>query len=269
MSCTADLTSDAIKKSGISKTSREKGLKLIKQMIQAHGGLKNWQSTGSVRVTIRDYWPSWLMRTLGMPWEFSGQKVQLDWAQGTDNSRLTFLEGKAKGNIWGIQNWSPYVKRHNNIEFEENNEIKFWLPTMQYFIEAPFRIREANIVGYMGEKVLKLHNKKVKYDLVFASWKTYKPQSDIDQYVLWINRETKLMEFIQYTVRDMMSFMTAALHYKNFTRVGGVWFAKKMTIVSNPGEDNITHDMHIEKISIKQKFTPNYLLPNPKVKTRK
>lgn len=41
-----------------------------------------------------------------------------------------------------------------------------------------------------------------KYNLVFCTWKETKAYEENNHYVVWINKETGIMDFVQYTIRE-------------------------------------------------------------------
>jgi hypothetical protein len=91
-------------------------------------------------------------------------------------------------------------------------KVSFYLPAIQYFAELPFRILVAPIVTYMGQDALR------SCDKVFATWERPEPHGEHDQYILWINRETQLIELAQYTVRDQFKFIKATILYEDVLR---------------------------------------------------
>ena len=60
----------------------------------------------------------------------------------------------------------------------------------------PFRFPSAGIISYAGETALG----EVPYDLVFVSWNSPEPQEDFDQYIVRVNQQTKLVDYLRYTV---------------------------------------------------------------------
>ena len=89
--------------------------------------------------------------------------------------------------------WATYkIKPSGDVEFKEDKTLKTLLPTIQYWFEFPFRIIESDIVTYAGEASLN----GTDYDLVFTSWGKAEPQKKIDQYLIYINKETHLIDYI-------------------------------------------------------------------------
>ena len=106
----------------------------------------------------------------------------------------------------------------NKVVFEKHKDAYFWTPTYQYFIEFPMRIQEANAVSYAGQKEI---NEKL-CEGILASWNTTKPQKKTDQYLIWIDPATNRIEKLEYTIREVMSFVTGAALFKDYKNYNGI-----------------------------------------------
>ena len=96
------------------------------------------------------------MGRFAKPWQQMNQKIQLDMLNNSFTSRCTLLDGEQKGDIWGIQSWATYKRtgKNTSVIWEEDDNIEFYLPTLQYFIEFPFRIFSAEIIADAGETTI-------------------------------------------------------------------------------------------------------------------
>ncbi len=258
--CLSDIRTPYLKDKGVSDANIKKGKTLLKEMAAAHG-MDAYLSHKNVQIKLRDEWTKGIKRAAAMPWHKNKELVQLQYLVNTYDSRLMFLEGKAKNDIWGLQNWMSYEqKKGEEAVLKKSKKIKFWLPTVQYFMMMPFAIQEAEIVSYAGEEML---NGK-KYDLVFASWKTDAPQKNIDQYLLWINQQTKLLEIAQYSIRDMAGFMKGAMTYEDFKEIDGVTIGFKQTATGVPGNlKKYLHRYWVEDFQFDVEAPKNSFYPAP------
>jgi len=241
-----------------------KGMKILSEMSKAHS-LKTWDTINTYSVHVTDEFFG-LLGKFGNP--FPNNKAAFDFTliPKTFTSRAIFTDDKWKDIIWGIQSWKTYSNKGNTkSEFHAENDklIEFWLPTYQYFFEVQLRVFEADKISYAGERE---YNGKL-YDLVFASWKSDKPQKDIDQYILWVERETKLLKRIQYTVRDQYRWIHATLFYNEYKNIGGLLIPKKMRIsLMSSNEDKIIHEINLTNIRLNEKEKMDLLL-DPKLGT--
>jgi hypothetical protein len=237
--CTVDLRPDPVRESGITPAEAERGRALLAELSKAHGGLERWRGHRTARVVLRDTWPSAMWRALAMPWEANGQSLELTTRLGTDDSRIRFAEPPEKDTVWGVQNWATYIAEPGEEPtFVDDDNVKFWVPTMTYFFEAPFRLHEADVVTAMDPVEID----GATYDRVFLSWGQAAPRDDIDQYVVWIDRTTGRLAFLSYTVRDIMDSAQGLMHYSDYREVDGIWVAYAMAVVDAP--DTLEPGLH-------------------------
>ena len=133
---------------------------------------------------------------------------------------------------------AKFINSKGEPENMKKKDIRFWLPTYQYFIELPFRIIEADAVSYLGST----RKNDMRYDRIMASWNTLKPQRKIDQYILWIN-EDGILDFIEYTIRDQYGFLKGSASVNRFDIIDGVWVPTEIEIMSNLGKEDLLHKM--------------------------
>lgn len=237
-----DIDSDAAKE----RIRRIQGEEWILKMSKAHGGRDQWLKQGTSQIEFRDLWPNFLMKTLAMPWEFSGQRIRLTTQLSTDNMYVEFIDGKTKGAIWGTQNWHSYSVSNGKLSWENDDTTLFWLPTTNYFFHLPMRIQEADKVYFVDEVALGTKT----YAKVIASWKTIAPQRNIDQYVLWINKKTHMLDFAEFTVRSMGAGLSGTAAYERYKKTRGISIAHKITLIDKPGapkESGFTHQFIVQK----------------------
>lgn len=245
---------------GVTPEREQRGRELISRLEDAHGGYATWTSQRGAKVELRDHWPGAMMRALVMPWTGSGLLMRSTMLRGTDASRLRFLEGEDAGTAWGIQNWMTYrtAGRSEPEVFEDDETIRFWLPTFQYFFEAPFRLREGGVVADAGPETVA----GVTYQRVFVSWDAAEPQPAIDQYLAWIDPDTGRLEYLEYTVRDMMPGITGCMHYRDYHEVDGLWVAMTMSVVEGPGGPDDLHRFELETVRFED-VPEELVIPRP------
>jgi len=222
--------------------SERRGRELLEQLAERHG-LAAWKRRTTMEVVGRDSWPG------GGPWwPEATQRFRTQALLGSFTSRAELLDGRGRGELWGLQAWAPYRKspadRVPTFLSEPDRAITFYLPTLQYFNELPFRLRSAPVVRDAGEA----HHRGRGYQRVFVTWGGPEPRPEHDQYVLWIDQQTHLLSMVRYTLRDgvvwmprvqarlFRSVMLGTMHYEDYRDVDGVMLPFVQTVVLPPPE---------------------------------
>ena len=223
-----------------------KAKQLLEEMGKAHN-IAMWDSIETYTVTYEDEFYGFLGKQ-GNPFNEQEMKFSLTYIPKTFNGQLEILNGKEKGQIWGMQNWKTYWKNDNGtITPQKDKDMKFWIPTYQYFVELPLRIQEASTIDYIGKNQIE----GIEVEGVFASWNTVEPQKDIDQYILWLDASSKRIVKVEYTVRDAYRFIAGAAIYQKYVDYDGFLLPSEMPVESNLLKDGYLHKMNISS------FTPN------------
>ena len=198
------------------------------------------------------------MGKIFMPWPENNQPIRFHFLNNTYYGRAEFLEGKNRGEVWGVQAWETYRQQPGEkVTFEKHSDTRFYVPTYQYFFEFPFQIRKAPLVAYIGDREFNGQT----YHLVFATWETAKPHPDFDQYIVWIHAKTNRIEYTEYTVRDLMRFAKGAMHFTQFQTVNNVLIPFTMTALSGLEDQDYLHRLQIESVTFdtapKEAFFPD------------
>ncbi len=241
------------------KYPADEGRAWLERAAEGAGGFERYRAAGNVRIVFEDEWPSWLFRTFGSPWE--SEHIQIDTRLGTDDGRVTFLDGAKRG--WGVQRWVTYAFDEEGLKIDDDPEFEpsFWVPTTLYFPQAVFRLLEADVIHFVGTRDVdgRVHAG------VFVSWGKAEPQGDIDQYVAWIDVQTKLLGWLEYTVRDYGDSFKGTMRYRDYRDVGGLKIPFRLTVVPELGNDDEMglHEYRYESVTFGHDWPKSYLYPAP------
>ncbi|MDN5215494.1 hypothetical protein QQ020_25670 [Fulvivirgaceae bacterium BMA12] len=249
-------------------SKNEDKLKSICSKVETtYGGYEKWKKTGAVTVRGYDEWPTFHWRLIANPWKDKKTSFSFTWAPNTDNSRITLLDGKKTGMQYGLQYWATYQKKKDKIVFKRNKKMWFHLPTIEYFLEFPFRIREAEIVRYAGTR--KVNN--LAYEMLFFTWKSEEPNKAMDQYLVYVNPETYRIDYLELTVRDQAKWAYATVTYGHFVRKNGFLFPGDIRFFFQnklPGK-TLGHHISLSEIQVHQRFDRNTLIPDSTMRRSK
>lgn len=232
----SDLRTKVSKKTPDERKAKE----LLHKMGAAHG-IANWEKLATYTVTFEDEFFGKIGNN-AKPYPEANTQFELDYIPGTFDGRMTFKGGEWDGNVWGMQSWNTYeLNSEGKTEFKENKDARFWVPTYQYFIEFPSRIQEATAFAYAGERTID----GIACEGIIASWNTTKPQRKIDQYLIWIAKDTKRIYKLEYTIRELYSFLTGAAYFKDYKNYDGIYLPSKLPVESNLSKNGWLHEMRI------------------------
>ncbi|MGJ3236026.1 hypothetical protein [Marivirga sp.] len=255
-----DLRSKKLIADGLSEQNVEKGKTILKNVVTQQN-LKKLEDYGVYTLIAKDEW----YKQYGMnmnPWPGeNGVLLEIQSAFNTFDSRVKWLEGPMKSDIYGIQSWQAYhIPNNEDIKKITDKKIEFIIPTMQYFIELPYRLMNAPIISYMGEENWNGND----YQRVFVSWDSPEPNHN-DQYILYINPETNRVERTTYTIRDNFMWTPKNFYgtavYSDFKEIEGIELPHKMEVFPFDDTDGkIVHRFTIEQVELGN-FDKNILYP--------
>ncbi|MCW5516932.1 hypothetical protein [Muriicola sp. Z0-33] len=268
-SCMADMRTLMIKQNGITQLNESKGKSILENTWKKHGFSK-LANHKAYSLTADDTWKG-LMGKMGKPWPEAKSKLKLKYAINTFDSQVEFLDGKRKNTLAGLQSWQYYEKEIlGEIEFVKYNErIAFGLSAYQYFFEMLDRLKGAPIISYAGVKEFN----STHYDLVFVTWKEVEPHMEHDQYVLWINKETQLLEYAVYSLRDNYlkipgyKAFYGSVKFDDYKNIDGILIPHEQFIFLN--KPSRKDKKHIHKLTVQDfkfdDFDINELYPNSSI----
>ena len=251
--CMADIRTPLIKQEGITTANGDQ--------------LANHQTYS---LKGRDVWKG-LFGKLGKPWPQTDSELALRYAIGTFDSEVSFLNGDREGVQAGLQSWNYYEKAPGAaaVFMEYDERIAFGLSAYQYFFELLDRLKKAPIISYAGEKEFLGQI----YDQVFVSWETPKPHQQHDQYVLWINQESGLLDFAVYTLRETYLKLPGAkafygsIQFADWRSVDGILIPHRQIVYLN--EPKKKANKHLHQLEVREfafdDFPLEDLYPNPKL----
>lgn len=235
---TVDIRSEQLQLSGLDKSRQERAQALIAQVKQ-----DQFDRYNRLMIEARDVWKTTFIRWL-TPIPQSDQLLQLDFELKMDKAEMRYLNGKQKSQVLGIFEGQTYVLRGNEKIPKKNRKIELYLaPVRDYFI-WPFTLMNSNILVYDGEDELNSR----KYHKIFATNGTFEPQSNNDQFILWINQETMNIDYIEFTLRDLMKSYRGAVYYQDFRIVNDMFVAHRLQLLDSINQEQYSHEFIVTEM---------------------
>ena len=214
-----------------SEAARAKGRTVLEESFAAVGGEAAWFRPKSQSFTLRDEWPG--VYALFSPWPSGDITATVVQNRHTFDSTTTFTAGADEGLVWSLEGGRGYEGTGAERTAVDNADLNFILPTTHYFVEAPQRLLEAELVTYVGRETVG----GTAYDVVYLTWSDWAATPEFDQYLAYVNVENRRLEKLYYTVREIMPSVSGTMHYRDFRPVSGVLVPHDMTVTALPGDD--------------------------------
>lgn len=238
------------------------GQSTIENVINKAGGLVEWRNIGIVSFKITDEWFTKTYLT-GSPWREKKLEAIIDWAPiNQANTRL--INENTKVN-YGVQSGRTYTIDGDAVK-QTNKELQdFYISTVRYLIEMPFRAYDAEVKKFVGE--VQINGKQ--YYQVFYSWGGTKPDKEVDQFILYINNVTAEVEYATFTVRGSSKKSYTSVRFSQFNTYDRFRIPNKIDFYFNqklPGE-KISRTITIKHGSVGVSRKKGYLTPLPEEAT--
>lgn len=119
-----------------------------------------------------------------------------------------------------------FVKLENDISYDGFGST-FFYRAVQHLIQFPYTMNSANIKEYVGTR--KWNGQY--YDLIFATWGTMEPNLTTDQYIIWINKNTGLIDRFDATGRDLTPWAIASVRFE-YEEKGGLIYPTSAKVIN-------------------------------------
>jgi len=241
-------------KEDISLDSKNKAKALLDQAKEAQG-FQHLEEKNGFSVVAVDTWRGFL-GSMGKLWPNKKTKLEMNFSLKKFDGNVKYLDGKKEGftaAMVGEKYWVKASTGKYEKQKKPNKKVKFGIEAYHWFFEIANGISRAEIMGYVGEEE---YNGK-KYDIVFATWKTKEPNKRFDQYLIWINKDTHLIERATYTIRENYlpgPSVYGNIVYSDFREVDGFKVPFIQTVFAFDVKKNMkkfVHQFIIEKFEFK------------------
>ncbi len=248
-SCKSDLRTKMVKEHGITDELTQQGKDILQKAWNTHG-LNTLNKHTVYAFNGQDTWKG-VLGSVGKVWPEKKMNLEFKYKIGSFDGQVKYLSGKHKGEIKGLQNWNYYEIDQDTTFIKPNSRVQFGISAYQYFTEMIDRLKHAPIILYAGEGEMRGE----KYDLVFCTWESVKPNKDMDQYIAWVNKKTGLLEFTQFTIRENFLKMPGGkmvyggVEYSNLKSIDGILVPHTQTIYSFNLKTNAKRFLHKLEVS--------------------
>ena len=218
MGCsTAELSTDNLRDQDEQPDLREKAITIFERSLNARGGYNKYKSFECVQLRGTDLWHSSFVRFF-TPVTEQEQEFEVIFATAGGTIKYGFLNGKRKGQYIGLESGKTYRATKDKREFTDSSKIRVYLEPLTDYFQWPYKLYESPVLLYAGEENIE----NEAYHLLFASSGGVAASPEHDQYVIYINKKTYHVDYIDFTLRALFESYKGTLHYRDFRTVQGL-----------------------------------------------
>jgi hypothetical protein len=205
-------------------------------------------STSSVSIEFygTDIWKSWFV-WLFTPCTEMNQEFHTVMDSKTEDIVYTYQNGRKKGESIGIKNGQEYSIINGSESFSESSLIRMYLRPLFNYVYWSHRITNQKIQIYLGDTIIS-HS---TYSRVYVS-----PVSELsdsqNQYIIYINKTTGNIDFIEFTLRELLRTYKGVLRYKSYRKIEGIPIPFEIEIADSITSTDFVHKLVFSNIHIKK-----------------
>ncbi|MEO0601378.1 MAG: hypothetical protein AAF211_08085 [Myxococcota bacterium] len=207
-----DLRPRDLRKQGPTAVQTSEGRALLEASIEATGGWEQWRRLQHFSFSATDAWDHTLGELAFLTYDKNQTFDMRAVGQDVDNLEMTLTNGKKEGQIWGYRDGVGYLQGED-VEGKKFKPLSvLFVKTTAALVGLPMRLGSADEVVLLddvqvGEKT---------YHQVFLTWKQLDPIDSFDHWIAYIDPETKLIDYCQFTVREYESEVAVPVARKGF-----------------------------------------------------
>ncbi|MEM1024190.1 MAG: hypothetical protein AAGD10_01890 [Myxococcota bacterium] len=218
-----DLRPPNVRGDALPAATEHRGKEAVEAMLSAHGGLDRWRDFNFVSARASDEWYNTLYWRLLAPYRDNPEWVAVAaYVHDFPNARVQFLGGKNEGEVWvsrGDQIWRKNVDEEAKvIHVDDKGIFTTFAHGFAYWPTMPFALATADSVAYVDTGEWEGR----RYDRVLVSWDGLAPKPDIDQWILWIDVETKQLDRVWFTIRRVGRRAQGGYNLRHYQWVQGL-----------------------------------------------
>lgn len=242
----ADLRPQVLTNTGYNADLKKKGLQFIDNPNYTELTPDEWKNYKSVQFIIKDVWRSKFVRFF-TPVKDDEPRIRVFLDFEKDSMEIEFLNGVKKGNIYGLVKKDTYqVAPDTGKVFIADDEVRVYLESLRLYLTLPWRLKEYPILMYAGGTKVN----SSEYETIYLTSVQPEATPDTDQYLVYLEKTSGALEWIQFTYRELFSFYQGVLKYGFYEPWNGKQYPRRITILDKFDDPDFVHEIRIERMEI-------------------
>ena len=237
----ADLRPQTLRDIEIPAAPKVHGREILEQVAQQQGIAEHWRKYKTWKIVAVDIWKDQWVRLL-TPIKQPEQRLDFVIDLPTRSVLMTFLEGKFKNNSLGWDRDGTFGVIDNEVTRKEYRDVDIYVvPVRDYFL-WPQTLVSFPVQVFAGEATLKT----VIYDKVFVTRGSVVPNDKDDQYIVWVNRQTHKIDYVEFTLRNLFGFYRGVVAYRDYRPVQGMDLPFEIQLLDKIDGEKYSHKLSID-----------------------
>lgn len=243
----ADLRTAQILDTGPQPEAVREGRRLLELAVWRQDKSGRWDEFEHWTVTTRDIWESGFIRRL-TPLTNNDQSILFDFAMDQSLAEMTFLDGKRADQTLGVDQKGEFVRVDGTKEYRRVKKLANYLEPVRDYYFWPQTLVNSQTVLYAGEDIVG----DVAYHKIFVTDGPVAPAAETDQYIVWLNKNSLRIEYIEFTLRSLLKSYRGVVAYSDYRDVEGLQLPHRLTLLDKVGSEDYSHEFQIQTMSFRR-----------------
>ena len=240
----ADLRPQALHSDELPLAAQKQGQEILDASARELGISANWNQVKTWEIEATDVWKNKIFRHL-TPIKQPEQKFKMTIDLTQENTKMVFLDGKFKNDVIGIDQSGSYRITKQKRTNRRYGDVLLYLPHVRSYFLWPEVLRTYPLVAYAGEGKMG----KEMYDKVFVTKGNILPHFEDNQYIVWVNRQNKRIDYIEFTLRDLLGSLHGVVGYRDYHDVQGMQLPFEVILLDRMDGEKYSHKLVVERMS--------------------
>lgn len=242
---TADLRPPLIVEHGISDAKIVKARRIAAEILAEQDPRNRWPQFTRWDVTGVDQWHTAAFKQL-TPIRDDAQRFELSMDLAGNAAAYTFLDGYKSGDRIGMDQNNIYRIVQGKRYEEGGWRARLYFEPLYRAFLWPQTLLRMPLLVYGGQAEL---NGEFYYK-IFATEGPGISDPGSNQYVLWVNQVTRRVDFVEYTLRNVLKSYHGTAHYPEYVETESVFIPARLRFSWKP-QDRISHEVIIERQTLR------------------
>lgn len=244
---TVDIRYSLLKEEGLNAVRVDKGRRILAQAVWKKDRAGKWDQFDEWKIVTRDVWRSSLIRRL-TPITQADQKLEFLFRLDKTDARLKYLNGKKTNEVLGIENGQSYTWQGTKKVYKKNGRLAGYLAPVRDYFFWPQDLVNAECIAYDGEAEID----GIRYHKIFATDGSFTPSSGENQYIVWINAETLQIDYIEFTLRELLKSYRGVVQYMDYKVIEGIGLPQHIVLKDKLSGQKFSHEFIVESMEFSE-----------------